>query len=111
VLYEDSLLAQFLDTLRSDQVPDFRSFTVVSDHGNEVGHELDYAGHSPNTKAGYQVPVIMWSDNLKMTGANKDKTINTAELDNNLMHIMGLREKMRLRKPFGKMITINSFQK
>ncbi|MDF2418743.1 sulfatase-like hydrolase/transferase [Acinetobacter beijerinckii] len=93
VLYEDSLLAQFLDTLRSDQVPDFRSFTVVSDHGNEVGHELDYAGHSPNTKAGYQVPIIMWSDNLKMTGANKDKTINTAELDNNLMHIMGLREK------------------
>ena len=35
----------------------------------------------------------MWSDNLKMTGANKDKTINTAELDNNLMHIMGLKEK------------------
>jgi heptose-I-phosphate ethanolaminephosphotransferase len=93
VLYEDSLLAQFLDELKADTVPKFRSFTVVSDHGNEVGHEIDYAGHSPKTKAGYQVPVIMWSDQLKVTGVNKEKFLNTAELDNNLMHIMGLQDK------------------
>lgn len=93
VLYEDSLLAKFLDALQADGAPDFRSFTVVSDHGNEVGHEIDYAGHSPNTKAGYQVPVIMWSDHLQVTGVNKDKILNTAELDNNLMHIMGLKDK------------------
>ncbi|MGB5887540.1 MAG: phosphoethanolamine transferase [Acinetobacter venetianus] len=93
VLYEDSLLAKFLDTLQADHIPDFRSFTVVSDHGNEVGHEIDYAGHSPNTKAGYQVPVIMWSDRQRIAGVNNTKTLNTAELDNNLMHIMGLKDK------------------
>lgn len=93
ILYEDSLLAQFLDSLRADAVPDFRSFTVVSDHGNEVGHEIDYAGHSPNTKAGYQVPVIMWSDRLASTGVDQTKTLNTAELDNNLMQLMGLKDK------------------
>ncbi len=93
VLYEDHLLAKMLDTLRADHLPDFRSFTVVSDHGNEVGHELDYAGHSPTTKAGYQVPVIMWSDKLNLTGVNKDTNLNTAELDQNLMHIMGLKDK------------------
>ncbi|WP_336944504.1 phosphoethanolamine transferase [Acinetobacter modestus] len=93
VLYEDSLLARFLDDLKADNNSDFRSFMVVSDHGNEVGHEIDYAGHSPNTKAGYQVPVIMWHDNMQVTGVNKDKILNTAELDNNLMHIMGLKNK------------------
>ncbi|QHH94432.1 phosphoethanolamine transferase [Acinetobacter gyllenbergii] len=93
VLYEDTLLSQILDTLRADAVPNFRSFTVVSDHGNEVGHEIDYAGHSPNTKAGYQVPVIMWSDKMLATGVNKNRNINTAELDDNLMYIMGLKDK------------------
>ena len=93
MLYEDHLLAKMLDTLRADHLHDFRSFTVVSDHGNEVGHELDYAGHSPTTKAGYQVPVIMWSDKLNLTGVNKDTNLNTAELDQNLMHIMGLKDK------------------
>ncbi|WP_151715962.1 phosphoethanolamine transferase [Acinetobacter sp. TUM15071] len=100
VLYEDSLLAKFLDDLRADAVPDFRSFTVVSDHGNEVGHEIDYAGHSPNTKAGYQVPVIMWSDKMLATGVNKDKTLNTAELDNNLMYIMGLKDKSSPKRSY-----------
>ena len=93
VLYQDSLLVKFLETLQADHKPDFRSFTMVSDHGNEVGHEIDYAGHSPNTKAGYQVPVMMWYDKIPVTGVNKDKTLNTAELDNNLMHIMGLKDK------------------
>lgn len=93
VLYQDSLLSQFLDDLMAQTTTTFRSFTVVSDHGNEVGHEIDYAGHSPNTKAGYQVPVIMWYDHMPSTGVDKTKTLNTAELDNNLLHIMGLKDK------------------
>ncbi|MCH7309465.1 phosphoethanolamine transferase [Acinetobacter sp. NIPH 1852] len=93
ILYQDSLLAQILDKLIAEKNQDFRSFTVVSDHGNEVGHEMDYAGHSPNTKAGYQVPVIMWYDHMPSTGVDRTQTINTAELDNNLMQIMGLKDK------------------
>ena len=100
LLYEDSLLAKFLDELQADHVPDFRSFMVVSDHGNEVGHEIDYAGHSPNTKAGYQVPVIMWYDHIPSTGVDKTRTLNTAELDNNLMHIMGLKEKSAPKRTY-----------
>ncbi len=100
VLYEDSLLGKFLDELQADHVPDFRSFMVVSDHGNEVGHEIDYAGHSPNTKAGYQVPVIMWYDHIPSTGVDKTRTLNTAELDNNLMHIMGLKEKSAPKRTY-----------
>ncbi|MCH7336145.1 phosphoethanolamine transferase [Acinetobacter sp. NIPH 2699] len=93
ILYQDTLLAQILDKLMAEKNLDFRSFTVVSDHGNEVGHEIDYAGHSPNTKAGYQVPVMMWYDHIPSTGVDLTKTINTAELDNNLMQIMGLKDK------------------
>lgn len=93
VLYEDSLFAQFLDRLQANHFADFRSFTIVSDHGNEVGHEIDYAGHSPNTRAGYQVPVIMWYDQMHETGVNHNKAINTAQLDDNLLNIMGLKQK------------------
>ncbi|QER38950.1 phosphoethanolamine transferase [Acinetobacter suaedae] len=93
ILYQDTLLARFFDALTAEENLDQRSFTVVSDHGNEVGHELDYAGHSPNTKAGYQVPVIMWYDHMPSTGVDLTTTLNTAELDNNLMKIMGLKDK------------------
>lgn len=40
-----------------------------------------------------QFLIIMWSDKLNLTGVNKDTNLNTAELDQNLMHIMGLKDK------------------
>ena len=32
----------------------------LSDHGQEVGHSKDFAGHSPGTAAGYRIPVLIW---------------------------------------------------
>lgn len=93
ILYQDWLLSQLFDPLQRNTTLGQRSFIFLSDHGNEVGHELDYAGHSPNTIAGYQVPVIIWHNQMKLHGINTKDIIDTAELDTNLMHLMGIRDK------------------
>ena len=95
ILYQDALITQFLTALKQHVATGQRSFTYISDHGNEDGHEIDYAGHSPNTKAGYQVPVILWSNDGKprQMGVNSSKILDTADLDTNLMHLMRIRDK------------------
>ncbi|OUY08754.1 phosphoethanolamine transferase [Acinetobacter populi] len=100
ILYQDWLIAQLFDPLQQNTTLGQRSFMFLSDHGNEVGHELDYAGHSPNTIAGYQVPVIVWHDQMKLHGINNKDIIDTAELDTNLMHLMGIRDKNDLPQLF-----------
>jgi heptose-I-phosphate ethanolaminephosphotransferase len=32
----------------------------LSDHGQEVGHDISHAGHSPGTPAGYRIPALLW---------------------------------------------------
>ncbi|MCH4247972.1 MAG: phosphoethanolamine transferase [Acinetobacter populi] len=100
ILYQDWLISQLFDPLQQNTTLGQRSFMFLSDHGNEVGHELDYAGHSPNTIAGYQVPVIVWHDQMKLHGINSKDIIDTAELDTNLMHLMGIRDKNDLPQLF-----------
>ena len=34
-----------------------------SDHGQEVGHHIDFAGHSQAERAGYAIPMFWWSRN------------------------------------------------
>ncbi len=36
------------------------AWMYLSDHGQEVGHELDRAGHSATTAAGYRIPALLW---------------------------------------------------
>lgn len=93
VLYQDWLYGQLFDAIQAHPEEGYRSLTFISDHGNEVGHELNYAGHSPSTKAGYQVPIIMWHDHMQATGVDKNRTIDASQLDLNMMHLMGLHDK------------------
>lgn len=99
IAYQDWLIDRFFQTLQKKDSATFSSFIFVSDHGNEVGHEKNFAGHSPNTKAGYQVPLIVWYEGIKNTGINLDKMINTADLDTSLMALMKLHEKGNLEQP------------
>ena len=93
ILYQDWLINRFFTTFKDTDSNSFRSFMFVSDHGNEVGHELDFAGHSPKTQSGYQVPLILWYDGMKNSGVDLDTKINTADVDTSLMALMGLNEK------------------
>lgn len=99
ILYQDWMIDRLFTTFKDVDKSQFRSFMFVSDHGNEVGHELDFAGHSPKTQSGYQVPLILWYDGMKNVGANFNKQINTADLDTSLMVLMGLHEKNNPNEP------------
>ncbi|MFG6447935.1 phosphoethanolamine transferase [Roseateles sp. BYS180W] len=57
--YHDSVVARTL-SMTSAAPADYRAWFYVSDHGQEVGHEQDRAGHSPRTAAGYRVPLLAW---------------------------------------------------
>jgi heptose-I-phosphate ethanolaminephosphotransferase len=61
VLYHDGVLSGLLKSLRDGAGGGTRAaWMYLSDHGQEVGHELDRAGHSASTAAGYRIPALVW---------------------------------------------------
>lgn len=87
ILYQDWLWGQLFEALKQRSDLGFRSFVFVSDHGNEVGHELNYAGHSAKTRAGYHVPLVVWHDGLRRVGVNQ-RVVSTAVLDDQMLQLM-----------------------
>jgi heptose-I-phosphate ethanolaminephosphotransferase len=59
VRYHDSTVAATLDLSR--QAPGKQAWVFLSDHGQEVGHTTDRAGHSATTPDGYRIPLMLWS--------------------------------------------------
>lgn len=59
--YHDGVVAETLRMLRR-HVPEGgeAAWMYLSDHGQEVGHRIDHAGHSPGTEAGYRIPALLW---------------------------------------------------
>nr|WP_035370997.1 sulfatase-like hydrolase/transferase [Acinetobacter guillouiae] len=93
ILYQDWVVAKLFDLLISTQ-SDFRSFTFLSDHGNEVGHAKNYAGHSANTEAGYRIPIIIWYDHMPTKGIVSEKPIDASDLDRYVLHLMGAHDRL-----------------
>lgn len=85
VLYQDHIAAALLEMLQQAPEAGNRSFTFLPDHGNEVGHQTDYAGHSPATEAGYKIPVILWYDGIRPQGAVRGKPIDATQLDQEML--------------------------
>lgn len=92
VIYQDWIFNEIFNKIKADNSHK-RSMTFLSDHGNEVGHEKDYAGHSNTTEAGFQVPIILWQNNPTVTGIELQKKVDASLLDNYLLTIMGIKTK------------------
>ena len=61
VLHHDTLVSELLDLTRASGASGgYRAWMFLSDHGQEVAHERDHAGHSPGTAAGYRIPALIW---------------------------------------------------
>jgi len=66
LLYHDTVLAESFELLR--QAPgsgDYRAWLYLSDHGQEVGHDANHAGHSSHTVAGFRIPAIVWQNQAR----------------------------------------------
>lgn len=63
LLNHDTLVSELLDLTRAaDPAGGYRAWMFLSDHGQEVAHERDHAGHSPGTAAGYRIPALIWQN-------------------------------------------------
>ncbi|QIL84107.1 phosphoethanolamine transferase [Diaphorobacter sp. HDW4A] len=68
LLYHDGVVAQLLrmtqaEDSRAGGEKDQRSaWMYLSDHGQEVGHTINHAGHSQSTASGFRIPAILWRD-------------------------------------------------
>lgn len=61
LLYHDFVVAETLQLARQPGRPgEYRAWMYLSDHGQEVGHGSDHAGHSPSTASGYRIPAVVW---------------------------------------------------
>jgi len=61
VLYSDFVVSETLELARTGGRQDgHRAWMFLSDHGQEVGHQGDQAGHSPQTASGYRIPAMVW---------------------------------------------------
>lgn len=60
--YHDSVLAATLDLTR--QQGQKATWVYFSDHGQEVGHVSDHAGHAVTSAEGYRVPLLVWGSTI-----------------------------------------------
>jgi len=67
LLYHDFVVSETLQlTRRAGRNPsEHRAWMYLSDHGQEVGHVGDRAGHSPRTASGYRIPAVLWRNDWK----------------------------------------------
>jgi heptose-I-phosphate ethanolaminephosphotransferase len=68
-------VAQLLDTLYQARQQRAISAFYFSDHGQEVGHNRDFSGHSAEEDSGHTIPAWTW--NYLPGQANKPLQINT----------------------------------
>lgn len=62
VLYNDMIIDHILSQLQKSSQTMPAAFAYLSDHGQEVGEDRDYMGHSAIDKAGWEIPLILWSN-------------------------------------------------
>lgn len=61
LLYHDHVAAEMLRLTKSVTSSKGKvAWMYLSDHGQEVGHVRNHAGHSSSTEAGYRIPAIIW---------------------------------------------------
>lgn len=73
IAYHDTVVAQSLRLTRQHTPASGRAaWMFLSDHGQEVGHEVARAGHSPGTRAGYRVPAVVWRSDAAFDPALSD---------------------------------------
>ena len=59
--HDDQIVKTFEITRDALQATKHGAWIFVSDHGQEVGHTREHAGHSASTAAGYRIPSFIWS--------------------------------------------------
>ncbi|WP_395006045.1 phosphoethanolamine transferase [Undibacterium sp.] len=68
--HDEQIVKTFEITRDALQATKHGAWIFVSDHGQEVGHTREHAGHSASTAAGYRIPSFIWSTQTFMQSPN-----------------------------------------
>jgi heptose-I-phosphate ethanolaminephosphotransferase len=67
------------------------SFVYFSDHGQEVGHTQNFAGHSEASQNGYDIPLFIWDKQSNPnTNSLYEKPFSLDDLDHLLHGVLGI---------------------
>lgn len=97
VRYQDHLLGRIHDIVAEAPAGEVRSWLYVSDHGNEVGNDREFVGHSRKTAAGYAVPLLYWDSQPGARLLPDGQPIVTDTLDDNALQLLGIRHNKHRR--------------
>jgi heptose-I-phosphate ethanolaminephosphotransferase len=93
ILYNDYVVGNLIRKTAHHSSSDHAALLYASDHGQEVGHNRNHAGHSPVDKSGYEIPMIVWEPNLAQRNPQAKTTLEnrayqTDHLDNTLLGLL-----------------------
>jgi len=96
MLYTDHVLAAIMQKARQTAAGQSVSVLYVSDHGQEVGHYRNFAGHSSTDPSGYEVPFLFWTNHAEPAPASNDAALEQREyradyLDHTLLGVLDIR--------------------
>jgi heptose-I-phosphate ethanolaminephosphotransferase len=97
MLYGDHVIAAILERARRP-CGHPTSLLYVSDHGQEVGHNRDFAGHSSTDPSGFQVPLLVWTNRADKLArmdraALEARSYRTDVLDHTLYGLLDIRAR------------------
>lgn len=97
MLYTDHVIASILQTAKRAAPAGPVSVLYVSDHGQEVGHHRNFAGHSSTDASGYQVPLLLWTQHPEEFAAQscplEQRAYRTDQLDHTLLGLLDIRTR------------------
>ena len=89
--YHDRVLAESLRTLQIELDQERAvSWLYLSDHGQEVGHSKDRAGHSGSTLSGYEIPLILWDSDERFDAELEKRSFRGDWLTQMLVSILAI---------------------
>ena len=68
IAYNDFVVSNLIRKTMAASTQTDASLLFSSDHAQEVGHTRDHAGQSAADASGYEIPMIVWSRDVKASG-------------------------------------------
>jgi heptose-I-phosphate ethanolaminephosphotransferase len=97
MLYTDHVVASIIKTAGRQAPAGATTVLYVSDHGQEVGHNRNFSGHSSTDASGYQVPLIVWTNAAQTMPAQRtaleQRAYRTDKLDHTLLGLLHIRSR------------------
>jgi heptose-I-phosphate ethanolaminephosphotransferase len=69
ILYNDYVVGGLIRKIAQRATGEQAALIYASDHGQEVGHHRNHAGHSPIDNSGYEIPMLVWDRSLVQSSA------------------------------------------